>query len=213
VSRWWTDLVARIGDTIPLSLAALLLVILAGLISAAAYWWPSWWPWRWWRNPLTGRAARRRLRLRRPRWRRPGLRWRWPWRRRARASEPVAEPASAGGAELPDLPAEAFMSLADRLAAQGRFAEAVRERLRGIVRELVDVGAVDNRPGWTVTELAAAAGAAQPPVHPPLAAATRTFSDIWYGQHPATAVHDGRIRGCAEQIHAVIAGTGAGAAR
>jgi hypothetical protein len=103
--------------------------------------------------------------------------------------------------------------LADRLAAEGRFAEAVRERLRGMIRELVDLRVVENRPGWTVTELAAMAGTNRPPVRPPVDAASRAFSDIWYGQRPATAVHDGQMRGYAEQLHAILTSTLAGVPR
>jgi hypothetical protein len=117
------------------------------------------------------------------------------------------------GDELPDLPAADFVSLADRFAAEGRFAEAVRERLRAIVRELIDAGLIDNRPGWTVTELATAAGAARPPVRPGLDAASRLFSDIWYGQRPATADDDRRMRGYAGQVHGALTGALVGSSR
>jgi hypothetical protein len=206
MSRWWTEQVARLGDAIPLGLAALLLLLAAGLVGAGLYWWPAWLPSRWWRSPRLGRLRPRRLRW--PwqwRWSRL-LRWRprWPWRRRRR---PVAEPADlapVAGDELPDLPAADFLSLADRLAAQGRFAEAVRERLRAVVRELIDAGLLDHRPGWTVTELAAAAGAARPTVRPGVDAASRLFSDIWYGQRPAGADDDRRMRAYAGQVHEAL---------
>jgi hypothetical protein len=193
VNRGWTDVVARVGDTIPLSLAALLLLAVAGLVGSALHWWPAWLPWRWWSGLV---RAIGRLRL-------PRLRW----RRRRPAPEAVAavdEPDVVDGNGLPDLPAGAFQSLADRLAAQGRYAEAVRERLRGILRELVDRGILQNRPGWTVTELAAAAAAGWPPVRPPLDSACDTFSVIWYGQLPATAVHDGQMREYADRVHAAM---------
>lgn len=214
MSRWWTERVAALGDHLPLSLAALLLFVAAGFCAAALYWWPSWLPWRWWPRRLPGQQ-RTGTRLRWPRLRWPWRRFRlrWPWRRRRPREEPADEPATVDGDELPDLPTEAFISLADRLAAQGRFAEAVRERLRGIVRELVDHHVVENSPGWTVTELAAAAGAAWPPVGAPLSTACRTFSDIWYGQRPATAEHDGQMRGYAEQVRAALASTIAGVHR
>jgi hypothetical protein len=218
MSRWWTERVAAIGDAVGLGLATLLLLLAAGLVGAAWYGYPRWLPWRWW-----DRLARR---LHRPRWRRQwrwpwqwSWRWpwawppRWPWRRRSEASaQPPDEPAAIGVHELPDLSAEAFGSLADRYAAQGRYAEAVRERLRAIVRELVDAGIVENRPGWTVTELARAAGAARPAVRPPVDAASLVFSDIWYGLRPAYAQHDARMRGYADQVHVALAGVPAGAA-
>src|SRR5262249_52273092 len=122
------------------------------------------------------------------------------------APEPADEPERGDTQhELPDRPAEEFVSLADRYAAQGRYAEAVRERLRAIVRELVDAGAVGNRPGWTGTELARVAAAARPPVRPPLDAASLVFSDIWYGLRPAYAHHDERMREYAAQVHAALA--------
>jgi hypothetical protein len=208
MSRWWNEQVARLGDAMPLGLAALLLLLAAVLVGAGLYWWPAWLPWRWWRSPRLDGLRRLRpswpwwwrwSRLWRWRWR-----WRWPWRRRRRPVVESAEPAPAAGDELPDLPAAAFLSLADRLAAQGRFAEAVRERLRAIVRELIDAGLLDHRPGWTVTELAAAAGAARPAVRPGLDAASRLFSDIWYGQRPADADDDRRMRAYAGQVHEAL---------
>jgi hypothetical protein len=216
MTRWWNEQVARITDVIPVGLAYLLVLLLGGLVGMALYWWPAWLPWRWWRTP------RLRLRPRRIRWRWPwqwrwSLLWkwrlRWPWRRRPRpAAEPtVANPVA--GDELPDLPVADFVSLADRLAAEGRFAEAVRERLRAIVRELIDAGLIDNRPGWTVTELAAAAGAARPPVRPGLDAASGLFSDIWYGQRPAGADDDRRMRGYAGQVHGALTGALVGSSR
>ncbi|MEV4509521.1 DUF4129 domain-containing protein [Dactylosporangium sp. NPDC049525] len=106
------------------------------------------------------------------------------------------------GEELPDLPAQVFLTLADRLAAEGRYAEAVRERLRAIVRGLVERRAVEVLPGMTVTEVAHAAAAVAPKVEPPLRGATGIFSDIWYGQLPATAEHDTLMRQYAAEVDA-----------
>ena len=210
MSRRWTEWVAALGDRLPLGLAALLLLLIAGLVGAALYWWPAWLPNRWWPRRSADGTGRRRWRLRWPR-----LRWRWPWRRRRRprpdADEPVESPAAGDG--LPDLPVEEFVSLADRLAAQGRFAEAVRERLRAIIRSLVDARLIEHRPGWTVTELAAAAGAAHPPVRAGLDAASLLFSDIWYGQRSAGADDDARMRGYAARVGEALAGSLAGSHR
>ncbi len=117
------------------------------------------------------------------------------------------------GDELPDLPVEEFLSLADRLAAQGRFAEAVRERLRAIIRSLVDARLIEHHPEWTVTELAAAAGAAHPPVRGGLDEASLLFSEIWYGQRPAGAGDDARMRGYARQVTGALAGSLTGSPR
>lgn len=103
---------------------------------------------------------------------------------------------------LPDLPAQVFANLADRLAAEGRYAEAVRERLRSIVRGLAERRAVEVLPGMTVTEVAHAAAAVAPAVDPPLRGAARVFSDIWYGQVPATAEHDTLMRQYAAEVDA-----------
>lgn len=192
MSRWWTESVAAFGDVVPLPLAALGLLLAAALVGAAWYWWPRWLPRRFPHFRLP------RIRLRRPR-------FRWPFRRRKReAQEPVRPVLDTSGDELPDLPVAAFVSLADRLASQGRYAEAVRERLRAMVRELVDRQVVEHRPGWTVTELAGAAGRSRPVVDAPLRAAGGVFSEVWYGQHPAAAQHDERMRELADEMHRAL---------
>jgi hypothetical protein len=216
VSRWWTDLVAAVSDVIPLPLLLLLMIIAALIIGALWYFFPAWVP----RRLPRLRRPRWRWRIRWPRrwptwrwklrWSWPGLRgiaqrllaWlralRRPWRRKVTGlpdepTEAAGEPDLAGDA-LPALPAEALASLADRLAAQGRYAEAIRERLRAMVRLLVERGVIEDRPGWTVTELSAAAGLA------PLHEASTVFSDVWYAQRPATAELDARMRELAQRL-------------
>jgi hypothetical protein len=99
------------------------------------------------------------------------------------------------------VPAE-HRTLADRFAAEGRYAEAVRERLRAVVRDLEGRGAVDSRPGRTVDEIVAEAGRAVPGAAAPLAAGARVFSDIWYGGRRATAGDDARLREVDGQVAA-----------
>jgi len=191
--------VAALGDVVPLPLAALLLIALAVLVAAGWYWWPRWVPRRLPRVHLS------RFRPRRPRFR-FRFRLRWPFRRRRKetaAPEPTTT-SQLGADELPDLPAATLVSLADRLAAEGRYAEAVRERLRAMVRELVDRRVVEHRPGWTVTELAGAAARARPVVDEPLSAAGSVFSEVWYGQRPADVGHDHRMRELAQQMHRAL---------
>jgi Domain of unknown function (DUF4129) len=156
--------------------------------------WPSW---RWtWPRP---RGLVQRL-----------LAWlralRWPWRRKAAEEPPESVDEEPGPADdlLPALPAATLASLADRLAAQGRYAEAIRERLRAMVRHLVERGVIEDRPGWTVTELSAAAGVA------PLHEAAAVFSEVWYAQRPATAELDARMRVLGEQVQVNRALTMAG---
>jgi hypothetical protein len=78
-------------------------------------------------------------------------------------------------------------SRAEDAAARGQFAEAVRERLRAVVRELEARGVLDPRPGRTADEVAREAGAAVPEVAGELRRAAQLFDEVWYGGRPATA--------------------------
>jgi len=124
------------------------------------------------------------------------------WRRRRRDLEVLDElPPD----ELPEVPADVLALTADELAAAGRYAEAVRERLRAIVRDLIERAVIPHTPGWTVTELAAAAGRARPAVAPPLREAAGVFSEIWYGLRPATLDDDAAMRAHAASVRQVLA--------
>ena len=212
MTRLWMTFVDSVSQLIPLPLLLIILLALAGIVGLLWYFFPRWVP---------RRLPRFRKPAWRPRWpkwrlRWPTWRWRWPdwrsWLRRRKRKqstekglEQAIEELAASEEELPDLPPEVFVSLADRLAAQGRYAEAIRERLRAVVRELVDRGVIAHRPGWTVTELAAAASAVRPAVRTALSAATTIFSDVWYGQRPATATHDERMKALTTQVSDAIA--------
>jgi hypothetical protein len=76
---------------------------------------------------------------------------------------------------------------AEDAAARGRFADAVRERLRAVVRELEARGVLDPRPGRTADEVAQEAGAAVPETAEDLRRAVQVFDEVWYGSRPATA--------------------------
>ena len=80
-----------------------------------------------------------------------------------------------------------FRAEAERFAAAGAWAEAVRARLRAVVRDLEERGLVDARPGRTADEIAGDAGAALPSVAALLHDGARTFDDVWYGERPADA--------------------------
>ncbi|MER5332994.1 DUF4129 domain-containing protein [Micromonospora sp. NPDC002717] len=182
-SRWWTETTAALGDRVPLPLAALLLVLAAVLVAVGWYTYPAWVPRR---LPRLPRLRRRR--------RKPG---------------PVDAPAPVVPAPRepePELPAAAYVSLADRLAAEGRYAEAVRERLRAMIRELVARGMLQPQPGMTVVEVVRAATASRPQVGPPLGAAGAIFSELWYGQRPASAEHDRRMREHAADLDRLLTG-------
>jgi hypothetical protein len=181
VTRAWDEFVAAVFDVVPPGLLLLLLLALAGLVGALWYWFPAWVP-------------RRLPRLRLPRWRMP--RWRLPkWRRTRKpkaarkAKKTKIEPVFAPTVVLPD-----GTLLADRLAAEGRYAEAIRQRLRDVVGDLTAAGVVAPLPGTTAAEVAAAAAAQRPAVAGPLAGATDLFSEIWYGNRPALPAHDERMR-------------------
>ncbi|WP_377271079.1 DUF4129 domain-containing protein [Peterkaempfera sp. SMS 1(5)a] len=73
---------------------------------------------------------------------------------------------------------------AERHAADGQWAEAVRERTRAVVRSLEERALLDERPGRTADEAAAEAGAALPAHAEALRHAVRTFDDITYGDRP-----------------------------
>lgn len=211
MNRDWTEFVAAVGDVLSLPLVLLLLVLFTALVAALWYFFPAWLPRR--RRGERGKSRWHWPRLRWPRWHWPRLRWRrlrWPWRRKKTTSaasieEQVAELA-ASDEELPEVPVAVYQSLADRLAAEGRYAEALRERYRSAVRDLVQHGVIDNRPGWTVAELARAAGSARPAVDAPLRSASALFSDVWYAERAATAEHDERMRGLAEDVHTHLGG-------
>lgn len=200
--RWWNEFVAVVGTILPLPTVVLLMFALATIVALLWYFFPSWIPRRW------------------PRLRKPSFRWRWPkwqfkwskptWRRRSSKATPeMLEPVD--GDEVPELPASMFADLADRLAAEGRYAEAIRERLRGMVRELIERGVLEHRPGWTVTELAAVAAGRRPQVAGPLNAAGQIFSDVWYGGRTADAANYDRMRAHAvEQSSALAAPIGVG---
>jgi hypothetical protein len=90
--------------------------------------------------------------------------------------------------------------LADEHAASGRFAEAVRERMRAIVRELEARGVLDPRPGRTADEVAREAGAAVPTLAGDLRAAAETFGEVWYGGRPATPQSDALMRQADDRV-------------
>jgi hypothetical protein len=91
---------------------------------------------------------------------------------------------------------------AEAHAAAGRWAEAVRERMRAIVRGLEERALVDERPGRTADEAAAEAGIALPDCAADLRAAARTFDDVWYGGRPADAASYAAMRATDDKVHA-----------
>jgi len=186
VTRWWTAVLAAIDDVVPMPWVVVILFTLTTLLAFGWYAWPSWVPRHWPRlSWLLGLFTLSWARTLARRFRRP---------KQAAPEEAIPEPEPTVGDLLPDLPAATFASLADAFAADGRYAEAVRERFRAIVRSLVERQVIDHHPGWTVTELADAAAAARPAVQTPLTEAGAIFSRIWYGLVPARHEDDLRMR-------------------
>lgn len=186
MTRDWAEFLEALSSVIGLPLLVLVMLLLSILGGVLHYFYPHWIP-------------KRFPRLRRRKKKAAGRET--PAPEEVEAVD-VGELEPETGDELPDLPARVFASLADRLAAEGRYAEAVRERLRSIVRGLADRRAVEVLPGMTVTEVARAAAAVAPAVDPPLRGAAGIFSDIWYGQVPATAEHDTLMRQYAAEVDA-----------
>ncbi|WP_131765654.1 DUF4129 domain-containing protein [Candidatus Protofrankia californiensis] len=79
------------------------------------------------------------------------------------------------------LSAAALRAEADAAARAGAFAEAVRSRLRAVVRMLEETGVLEPRPGCTAGELVTEVGRIAPATTPALASAVAIFSEIWYG--------------------------------
>jgi hypothetical protein len=98
--------------------------------------------------------------------------------------------------------------LADRAAEQGRWAVAVQERFRAVVRTLDERALLDDRPGRTADEAAREAGRLLPGLAERLVHAATVFDDVSYGERVATASDDALLRALDE---AVVASGRAGA--
>jgi FtsZ-interacting cell division protein ZipA len=182
--RLWNEVVAVLGDLLSLSLITLLMILGAIIIGLLWAFWTEFTAW-------LGRVFRRRRKATEESNDDSEVRL---------ITEEELEEVAQSEEELPEVDAAVFATLADRYAAEGRYAEAVRERLRAMVRELVDRGVITHHPGWTVTELAEAAGSARPAVRPPVVEATKIFSFIWYRKEPALSEHDTRMRALAGAV-------------
>jgi hypothetical protein len=186
VTRAWDEWAAAVFDVVPGPTLLLILLLAAGLAGALWYTYPAWIPRRWPRWP----RRRRRVRAARPAKKEKPKREKI---KKVKEAEPVVTAA-----------VTADLSLADRLAAEGRFAEAIRQRLRDTIRELVAAGVVAPQPGWTAVELAAVAAEQRPAVAGPLGRAVDVFSEIWYGDRPAGREQDDHMRTLTGLIHAEL---------
>lgn len=117
--------------------------------------------------------------------------------RRAMRSSRNDEPALFGDHLLS---AAEHRATAERCAAAGDWAPAIRHRLRAVARQLEENGVLDPVPGRTATELARTAGRALPGLAAEMGSAAEIFNDVTYGERPATEPHyrmiadlDGRL--------------------
>jgi len=110
------------------------------------------------------------------------------------------------------LDADEHRRRANQLAAERRYAEAVRERMRAIVRELESRGVLDLRPGRTADEVATEAGLLVPAVAEELRGAAQVFDEVWYGGWPATAATDAAMRQADQRVQSarLVVGSTAG---
>ena len=106
-----------------------------------------------------------------------------------------------------ELSAAEHRAAADRSAASGDWAEAIRHRLRAVARELEQAGIVTTAPGRTATELAYAAGVVLPPLADQLNRAARAFNDVSYGELPATPDGYRTVAGLDDQLRAITTPT------
>jgi hypothetical protein len=93
-------------------------------------------------------------------------------------------------------------AIAERHAAAGEWAEAIRERLRAIARSLEERVILEPRAGRTADELAAEAGLALPEHAEELVLGVRVFDDIWYGDRPGTAEGYAQLKRLDEKLQA-----------
>jgi hypothetical protein len=85
-----------------------------------------------------------------------------------------------------ELTAAEHRAAADRAAAGGEWAVAIRHRLRAVARSLEETGVLTAVPGRTATELARDASAPFPGLSTELRRAANAFNDVTYGERPGT---------------------------
>ncbi|MBL7496869.1 DUF4129 domain-containing protein [Frankia sp. CNm7] len=104
--------------------------------------------------------------------------WLGPVRRSARGRDAETDLAS-------PLSAKALRAEAEEFARAGRYAEALRSRMRALVRMLEEKGVLDPRASRTAGELVEEMTAVTATGQAELRLAVAVFSDVWYGGRPA----------------------------
>ncbi|MCL2455321.1 MAG: DUF4129 domain-containing protein [Micrococcales bacterium] len=90
--------------------------------------------------------------------------------------------------------AEQIRAAALAAADAGRLPEAVAEWFRALVRGLEERTVLDERPGRTADEAAAAAGERLPALAGDLSAGARMFDAVFYGRRPASPSDEAWMR-------------------
>jgi hypothetical protein len=109
------------------------------------------------------------------------------------------------------LDAAGYRRAAEEHAAGGRWAEAVRARLRAVIAALEERAVLEPRPGRTADVAAREAGRVLPGQAEALAAAARVFDDIWYGEAAAGPEDYQRLVAVDEAVAQARVRVGAGA--
>ncbi|GAA4814249.1 DUF4129 domain-containing protein [Actinomycetospora chlora] len=119
----------------------------------------------------------------------------------------LARSAAAPGVVLggTDRSAAEHRRLADQHAAAGRFDDAVRERMRAIVRSLEERTILEPRRGRTAGDAAREGGRALPAAAGALQDAARIFDETVYGGRAADADADARLRAADAEVAATRA--------
>lgn len=104
-------------------------------------------------------------------------------------------------------------ALADEHAARGAYAEAIRERLRAVVRDLEDHAVLTPRLGRTATEWAVETSAVFPDQRTELHRVAALFNDVWYGDREATSEGYGLLCALDDTLRSAVPPTTAEPAR
>ena len=108
-----------------------------------------------------------------------------------RLRHPVASPGVVVSDEGEVLSPAAWRERADRLAAGGRFREALRCRYCALIAELARIGLLDEVPGRTSGDYERLVRSLLPEVAQQFASVTARFETCWYGQEPSSADEQG----------------------
>ncbi len=119
---------------------------------------------------------------------------------RAGRPERAAHRTSADADPLAPIEARDHRRIAADYEGDGRYAEALREWLRAVVRTIEERGVLDPLPGRTGAATAREAGLLLPGVAAELAAVMATFDEVWFGGRAATAADAAAAHRVAEDV-------------